>query len=247
MAKQDTILTFTRELVKDYFTWASSQGLKQSTLHRKMAAINEFAKWGVKQGLWSGNPMDAVDRVRRPKHTPRPFSADELKRLLELKLNPRDRALRAVLVMTGLRITPVCMLKVGDLSFDPPQIRAWVKGSKTQVIEMHPALKALLYDYVLVETDLKGQTFLFRNTKGRPLNRKSAEKVVAAWGAEAKVPTCLPHRFRHSFGTELLIKTKDLRLVQEALGHEDISSTAIYTKVTQERLREGIAQLDWGV
>jgi site-specific recombinase XerD len=152
-----------------------------------------------------------------------------------------------VLLMTGLRISPACALKVGDISFDPPTIRALVKGAKVQVIEMHPALRDLLYNYVLAETDLKGQTYLFRNSRGRPLNRKTGEKLLKAWGQRAGVPNCLPHRLRHTFGTELLVKTRDLRLVQEAMGHEDISSTAVYTKVTQDRLREGIGQLPWGI
>lgn len=247
MAFPDTILNFTQDLIRNYFVAASSQGLKPSTLHRKMAAVNEFAKWGLEKGLWSDSPMRGQKRIKRPKHLPRPFSKDEVARLLELPLSPRDRALRAVLLMTGLRITPTISLKVGDISFDPPTIRATVKGAKVQVIEMQTSLRDLLYNYVLTETDLKGHTYLFRNSYGRPMRRVTAEKLVRAWGVSARVPNCLPHRFRHSFGTELLEQTNDVRLVQEAMGHEDISSTAIYTKVTQKRLREGVERLTWDI
>jgi len=247
-ASIDTILHFTPELCRNYFASISSQGIRPSTLHRKMAAVSEFGKWGVRNKLWHANPMDGVARVRRPRHLPRPFSNDEMARLFALDLEPVERVMRGMLFLTGLRVTPLCKLKVGDVSYDPPTIRAWVKGAKTQVIQMHPALKDLLYSYTLAHSDLRGQSPLLAQPNGRPYHRKTIERITAEWGVRAQVPACLPHRFRHSFATRLLEAGVDIRLIKEAMGHEDISSTAIYTQVTDAKLAAAIGKLDkWTV
>jgi len=242
----DTILRFTTETLRDYFEFISSQGMKPSTLHRKMAAVGAFGKWGARQRLWAQNPMDNIKRVRRPKHLPRPFSKEEAERLLALELPPTERAIRALLFMTGIRVTPLCMLKAGDVSYDPPTIRAWVKGAKTQVIQMPPDLRDLLYNYVLAHhPNLKPQDPLVAQPNGRRFHRRTIERIVAAWGVRANVPNCLPHRARHSFASHLLEQGVDIRLIKEAMGHEDISSTMIYTEVTDVNLRAAVSRLTW--
>ena len=106
----------------------------------------------MKNKLWPTNLVELVEVIRRPKHLPRPFSADEIAHLRALRL-PEDQALLMQLFfLTGLRVIPVCHLKVGDVSFAPPQIRAWVKGAKTQVVQMHPALVGPLRDYITKRT-----------------------------------------------------------------------------------------------
>jgi site-specific recombinase XerD len=96
-----------------------------------------------------------------------------------------------------------------------------------------------------ITTDLKAATYLLRQDNGRRYTRKRAEQITHEWGARAKVRDCTPHRFRHTFGTRLLEQVHDLRVVQEALGHRDIKSTTVYTKVTSERLSSAIARLNW--
>jgi site-specific recombinase XerD len=242
----DTILRFTTEALRDYFEFISSQGVKPSTLHRKMAAVSAFGKWGKRQKLWHENPMDSIKRVRRPKHLPRPFSKDEAERLLALELPPTERVVRALLFFTGIRVTPLCMLKAGDVDYDAPSIRAWVKGAKTQVIQMHPDLRDLLYDYVLSHHNLKPQDPLVPQKNGRRYHRRTLERMVAGWGVKASVPNCLPHRARHSFATNLLKAGVDIRIIKDAMGHEDIASTALYTLVADEDVKHAIGRLTWG-
>jgi len=187
-----------------------------------------------------------MPRIRKPHHLPRPFSRDEAERLLALPLGPQDRVLRALLFFTGLRVTPICTLKIGDLSFSPPAIRAVVKGNRTQVIEMHDVLRELLYNWTLEHTSLEPQAPLLRQRSGKPLTRRMVERTCHEWGSVAKVPTCLPHRFRHTFATGLLQAGVDIRVIKEALGHADLRSTQVYTEVTQEMVRGAIQRLDWG-
>ena len=244
--KVDSILGFTTEFLRDYFLNISAVGdLRASTLHRKMASVNEFAKWGVRERLWAVNPMATLPRVRRPKHLPRPFSRDESDRLIALELPPVERVVRALLFTTGLRVTPLCRLKIGDVDFQAMTMRAWVKGAKIQVLQIHPLLRDLLYEYTLAHSDLKGHSPLVAQKNGRPFHRRSIERMAAHWGVLAGVPLCFPHRFRHTFATRLLEEGVDVRVIKEALGHEDIASTILYTEVTAKTLVDAIRRLPW--
>lgn len=246
-AKVDSVLMFTKELVSNHLLVLSGiDNLKMSTLHRKRACFGQFAKWGVKERLWTANPIDTLDTIRRPKHLPRPFSTAEADALLALDLTPQEIVVRALLFYTGLRVTPLCGIKVGDISYEPPTIRVIVKGAKQQVIQMHPVLARLLYDYALQHTNLKGHTFLLTKRGGSPFHRRDVERMTQRWGRAAGVANCTPHRFRHTFATGLLQAGVDIRVIQEAMGHEDISSTMIYTEVTDQAVAAGIGKLRWG-
>jgi len=224
-----------------------------STLHRRRASIGEFGKWGRRQRLWAEDPTEGLPPIKRPKHLPRPFTGDELARLMALELDLTDQALRAVLYYTGLRVTPICGIRLTDLSFSPTTfrnglevpgtIRAVSKGNKTSVKPMHSDLYGLLRDYWLQLTSMEPRAFLFAQKTGRPWTRKVVEKRTRRWGRAAEVADCHPHRFRHTFATNLLEQGEDIRLVQLLLDHEDLSTTALYTKVSDERSAGAVMRL----
>lgn len=250
LAQQDTILHFTPDLIDRYLKTSSAAGVKMSTLYRKHSSLREFAKWGIAKRLWLDNPMTGIRRPPKPRHVPRPFSNDEVRGLLALELSPAERVLRALLLFTGLRVTPICTLKVGDVSYDPPQLRALVKGARVQIVPMRGDLAELVRDHVLSQSDLKGQSPLVRQKSGRPYGRKLVEKITQRWGdrSEPRVPDCTPHRFRHTYATAmLLVSGGNLRLVQEALGHRDISSTTIYTQLHGGAVSDAVGRLPWSV
>ncbi len=249
----DSVLAFDADLIHHYLLALSEKNLSQATLHRRRASISEFAKWGKKERLW-GDMADAIPRIRRPKNLPRPFADDERDRLMGLDLDVVERTLRGLLYYTALRVTPICGLHVGDLSFSPMRfpngfeapgsIRATSKGKKQSVKPMHPDLFRLLQEYLLVKhPSLESRAFLFTQKDGRPWTRKMIERRASRWGVEAQVPDCHPHRFRHTCATNLLEAGKDIRLVQALLDHEDLATTALYTKVTDERLAGAVAAL----
>lgn len=109
-------------------------------------------------------------------------------------------------------------------------------------VRFTPPLRA----YITKRTDGKAQTFLFQNRQGGPMHRRTVERLTGIWGRNAGVVNCIPHRFRHSFGTELLRNTRDIKAVQEALGHADIGSTMGYTELANDRLAQAIQTLSWG-
>ncbi|HYE94419.1 MAG TPA: tyrosine-type recombinase/integrase [Terriglobales bacterium] len=249
-AKHDSVLAFTKELVSNHLLMLSSiENASMATLHTKRAAFGQFAKWGVMNGLWKADPLLGLPKIKRPKHLPRPFTNDEIAALWALELPPMQQVARGILFMTGLRVTPVCKILLGHISYNPPFIRAIVKGNKVVQKEIPAELAALIQTYVLKRAnstnDLKGQTHLFRNPRGGPMRRQDFEEMVAKWGKAAGVADCTPHRFRHSFATKLLESTKNLRLVQEALDHEDIASTTIYTRVVPGAVGAAVRALEW--
>jgi integrase len=148
LASPDSVLAFTPELVRAYFLGLSHQGRRLSTLYRKHSVLHEFGRWGVRKKLWLASPMDEIPRPPKPEHLPRPFTPDEIGRIMRLELPPVESVIRGLLYYTGLRVSPICQLRIGDVSFDelaypngvtfPGVIRTIGKGNKPLVTPMHP-------------------------------------------------------------------------------------------------------------
>lgn len=243
----DVIQAFDADLCLRFMTEARNAGCQRSTLHRKQSALASFAKWGIRKRLWLTNPMDEVPHIEKPKHLPRPFSDDERDRLLALDLTPHERLIRALLFFTGLRVTPMCQIRIADIALggEQPQIRATVKGDKPQIVKLHVAVRDLMEDYLKYQPDLRPADFLLGTTKRRRPRREHIEAITQIWGLNADVPDCTPHRFRHTYATGLLEAGVDLRVIRDALGLADVSSTMIYTKVSDAVLSREINRLRW--
>jgi site-specific recombinase XerD len=246
----DSVLAFTPDVVRTYFLTLSKKGLSMATLHRRRACLSEFAKWGLRLRYWTDDPMRETPTIRRPKHIPRPFDTGERARLMAVKLNDQENLMRALLRWTGLRVTPICGIRLCDVVLSPVEIgeglvvpgtiRAVQKGNKETVKPMLPELYDVVFDYIvkrgLQDAGPSGQRdFLLAQKTGRPFRRKSIEQRARRWGQAAGVADCTPHRFRHTFGTELLEKGVDIRLIQVLMDHADLRSTQIYTQVVDSR------------
>jgi integrase len=110
-----------------------------ATLHRKLATVREFARWGLRHKVWSEDPTRYFPNIKRPKNLPRPFSDEEVARLLALELPSMEHVLRVLLLNTGLRATPLTGLRVGDLNAGPPpHLRVISKGAKPHTVELQP-------------------------------------------------------------------------------------------------------------
>ena len=143
----NSVLSFTRDRLEAYFHLLASEGLSKATLHRKQAFLRMFARFCLTHGLWTADPTIAMASIPKPKRIPRPFSDDEINALMALDLTPREKVVRALLIYTGLRVSPLCSIKLGDISYAPPAIRVLVKGSKLQVVKMHGGLAELVKTY----------------------------------------------------------------------------------------------------
>lgn len=269
---RDSVLCFTSALVTEYFLALSEKGLGMATLHRRRATINEFSRWGMRKRLWAHDPMSEAPTIKRPKTLPRPFDELQRDRIFALDLPLVERALRAVLYYTGLRVTPICGIRLDDLSFSkvligglewPGSVRTVGKGNKPHVVPMHPDLREILLAYVrethqLVLPRPHPKSYLFRQASGTPWTRRMVERRTKRWGdcgdlvghtqgascsACAQVPACEPHRFRHTFATDLLKAGTDIRVIQALLAHADLSTTATYTKVVDQQSLGAVLRL----
>ena len=237
-----------REHVVEFLRSLYVQKLDSRSVARHLASLRNFFKFLCLDKVVREDPTADIESPKIWKVLPKYLSADEVGRLLaqpdaKTPLSLRDKAMLELLYSTGLRVSELVNLKMGDLQFEMGYLRCLGKGSKERLIPVgKPALKAV-EKYLgsarprLVHDRPTAQ--LFVNCHGRVLTRQGFWKILRGYGRRAGIQTRLtPHRLRHSFATHLLERGADLRSVQLMLGHADISTTQIYTHVIQERLQQ---------
>jgi integrase/recombinase XerC len=235
-----TIRKFLAVLKEDKFAKAS--------VARKLACLRSFFKFLCREGYLPNNPVLTITTPKREKHLPQFLYLNEVNALLEIpdnatKLGIRDRAILEILYAGGLRLQEVVNLKLRDLDLSRGYLRVWGKGAKERLAPIGiPAVRALKrYLQIrpaLLEHNSEPVNAVFLNYRGTQLSGRSIERMMAKYlkimALNRKIS---PHTLRHTFATHLLDNGADLRVVQELLGHVDISTTQIYTHLTKERIR----------
>lgn len=243
----------TADLV-DFVGEQRKTGLAPSSIARQLAAIRMLHRYLVTEGERGDDPTAALDGVKVPAGIPKPLSEADVASLLGAVVGDdpiarRDRALLELLYGTGARISEACGLSMGDIDFDQRLVRLFGKGSKERIVPFGRSAAAALDAWFapggrmdLVPTQWRRRddaSSVFLNTRGGRLSRQAAWAVIKKHGRRAGIDEhqhLSPHVLRHSCATHMLDHGADLRVVQEMLGHVSISTTQIYTKVSQERL-----------
>jgi integrase/recombinase XerD len=194
------------------------------------------------------NPARLVEAPRLGKKLPDVLSPNEVDLLLaqpdeKSSKGQRDRAMLELLYATGLRVSELVGLKLLSVNLEAGYVRTFGKGSKERLIPMGSkavaALKRYLSEGRSRHAGGANSTYLFLNSWGRPMSRQGFWKIIKEYGRRAHLTKRItPHSIRHSFASHMLEGGADLRSVQVMLGHEDISTTQIYTHVTRQRLKE---------
>jgi len=224
------------------------EGRSPRSVARWVAAVRGFFGHLVAERVVGEDPTAHVDAPRIWRTLPKVLTAQEVEALLEApsRLGDarglRDAAILEVLYATGLRVSELARLHLGDLHLDAGYVRCWGKGSKERVVPLGGEADATLQRYLAEGRPslLAGRRtdVLFVNERGAGLTRQGVWKLIKRYGSKAGIERSLsPHVVRHSFATHLLENGADLRAVQLLLGHADISTTQIYTHVNRERLR----------
>jgi len=214
---------------------------------RWVVAVKGFFGYLVAEGIVDQDPAAHLDSPRIWRSLPKVLTFDEVESLLAApdRADPRgvrDAAMMEVLYATGLRVSELLRLHLGDLHLDAGYLRCWGKGSKERVVPLGGEADATLQRYLAEARPRllgdKRTDVVFVNARGSTLSRQGFWKMIKRYGSQAGIRTTLsPHVVRHSFATHLLENGADLRAVQIMLGHADISTTQIYTHVNRERLR----------
>jgi integrase/recombinase XerD len=217
-------------------------GAAPATVLRKLSAIRSFYRYLVREELIAADPTANIESHRLESRLPSVLSLEQVEAMLS-KPDPatargiRDRALLELLYATGLRVSELTELEVGDVNLKLGFVRCMGKGSKERIVPLgRKAIEAIVR---YLESRKGGSTALFPGRSGGKLTRVTCWKIIKRYAALAGVTGHVsPHTLRHSFATHLLERGADLRSIQEMLGHADISTTEIYTHVSADHLRE---------
>lgn len=245
----DALVNVSREQITGYMTQLKEKGLAAATIARKLAAIKAFYRFMTAEGYMDANPAEVVEAGTKGIKLPRVLSEDEVVRLLNqpditTAEGFRDRTMLEVLYATGMRVSELISLTLERVDLNMKYIIAFGKGSKERIVPLGSVAAEFLQQYL--EKVRPKLTHAGRNTNivflalgGHELTRQRFWQIIRTYGKEAGINKALtPHILRHSFATHLLDNGADLRSVQELLGHSDISTTQIYTHLTNKRLRD---------
>jgi integrase/recombinase XerD len=233
----------------DYLGWRKEGGLTASSLRLEIIAVKIFFRWMQGRGKVSEDVAEGVMSPRLEKYLPDTMNEEQVEKLLESidggkLLDLRDRAMIELLYASGLRIGELVNSRLEELNEEGGLIRVTGKGNKTRVVPVGSRAMEAIDRYLvnerprLVKVGKTGNE-IFLSVRGRKMTTQRGWQILKertkAAGIELKV---YPHMLRHSFATHLLGNGADLRIIQELLGHADISTTQIYTHVDQKRLKE---------
>lgn len=232
---------------KDILAYISSiNGLEVSTVNRHISSLKSFFNYLVDESIIKVSPMEEVSSLKKTKKLPKYLSISEVNKLLNIPLNSefdyRNKAMLELMYATGLRVSELVSIEYSNIDFENSIIRINGKGKKERIIPLGEVasyyLKVYLNDYrsKLLKRNTYNQVFL--NNHGKPITRQGfnyiLENIRELTGITKEIT---PHVLRHSFATHLLEGGADIRSIQEMLGHENISTTNIYTEVVNDVLR----------
>ncbi|MGB2705313.1 MAG: site-specific tyrosine recombinase XerD [Candidatus Omnitrophota bacterium] len=237
----------TRRDVSKYLYFLKDKALASNSIARNLAAIKVFYRFLVAERIIKEDAAAALESPRLVKGLPEVLNTSEVARMLEVpdkrdSLGVRDKAVLELMYATGMRVSEMTDLLLGNLNLDVGFIRCKGKGGKERIIPVGRQAKFAMEKYLeKSRPKLSGSPedkHLFLSRLGRKISRQSLWKMLKKYARTAGIKRKIsPHTLRHSFATHLLEKGADLRSVQEMLGHADISTTQLYTHINKARLK----------
>ncbi|WP_455767767.1 site-specific tyrosine recombinase XerD [Phascolarctobacterium succinatutens] len=246
----EELLQVSRQQLIAYLVRLKQEGRAASTVARKLASIKAFYRFLTAERYIRRNPAEVLEAASRGLHLPKVLSVQEVERLLdEPNLGTldgyRDKTMLELLYATGMRVSELVNVPVKNVDMKMQYVIVMGKGSKERMLPLGRTALHYLEHYLSVVRPqlLHGKpdaaAELFVTGWGGPMTRERFYEIIVAYGKSAGISKRVtPHMLRHSFATHLLNNGTDLRIVQELLGHADISTTQIYTHLDVERLRE---------
>jgi integrase/recombinase XerC len=218
--------------------------LSNTSIARAVSCLRSFFFFLMEFYGLPNNPLTLIKSKSQHRLLPNFLMFDEMMRLLDSiptdnAVGLRNRAMLEVMYACGLRLSEVINLKVIDLQLAQRYLVILGKGNKERIVPFYPYVQQLLEEYLVIRKQWGNTPWLFVNKQGKPLSNRFIQKLLKEQALKAGITINVhPHMIRHSFATHLLDNGADLRLVQTLLGHENISTTQIYTHVTIDRLRQ---------
>ncbi|AUI87287.1 tyrosine recombinase XerC [Vibrio azureus] len=220
-------------------------GMKASSLATRLSSLRSFFNFLVLRGELLANPAKGVSAPRKKRPLPKNLDVDEMHQLLEVSENDplaiRDRAMMELMYGAGLRLAELISIDVRDVKLRSGELRVIGKGDKERKVPFSGMATEWLGQWLKVRNELASadEAALFVSKLGTRISVRSVQKRMAEWGQKQSVASHIsPHKLRHSFATHMLESSQNLRAVQELLGHENISTTQIYTHLDFQHLAD---------
>ena len=237
------------QVLTDYARYLKQRKMVETSVARHFSSLRAYYRFLVMEGYLDHDPTQFLDSPKLPASLPKILNFEDIELLLnaivlDTPFGLRDRALFELMYAAGMRVSEVCNLSIEQLLLDEDLILIRGKGNKERIVPLGGEAKKWLLEYIehgrpALEKGYFNEGLLFLNNKGKPLQRKGIWFILKNLAEKAGLNKSVsPHTFRHSFATHLLEGGADLRIVQEMLGHVDISTTQIYTHLDSSYLKE---------
>ena len=240
---------FDHKSARHYLAEMDQSKYSHTTMNRRLSAIKTFYQWLVEIKVMASDPLSVVSGPKQSKHLPTTITAQDIQRLFSISdtkttVGMRDQALIELFYASGARISEVASLNTDSVDWVQMQVTVMGKGSKQRIIPLHRLALRTLYEYLSMarpelakRCDTTTDSF-FLSTRGKALSADSIRKIFKSLLQQAGLDASIsPHDLRHTFATDLLENGADLRSVQELLGHENLSTTQIYTHLSIGHLK----------
>ena len=231
-----------RTQINSYIRNLHEKKYSPTSIMRKIASLRGFFKWACANEIIKTNPALTLEQPKVPQRLPKVISPQEIEEILNQNLNKTEKVIVELLYGCGLRVSELVNLKINDYDLNGKYLECTGKGSKDRIVPLGKkaiiAIKNYLpeREYLIQKFNLVTKNLLI-NDKGKTINRQEIYTFIHNHGKMLN-KTISPHTLRHSFATHLLENGADLRVVQELLGHSDVSTTQLYTHISKKRLKE---------
>ena len=240
--KKDILESDTEDLER-YLKYIKN--LESTTVAHKITSIKSYFNYNIKRGIVSVNPADKVSRPKLTKHLPEYLTEEEVGKLLDVEVKSpydyRNKTILELLYSSGIRISELVNIKTPNYDSEECLIRIMGKGSKERIVPLGDYAVNIMNDYMNNYRPLinkKHTDYVFVNNRGDKISRQFIFKVIKKEALKKGIKKDIsPHTLRHTFATHLLKNGADLKIIQELLGHENISTTQMYTHVTNNKLK----------
>jgi integrase/recombinase XerD len=249
ISKKGSISSFKRSDIVDFIDSLRHEGYSSSSICRIISSIKGLCKYLIIENIVQEDPAENLQSPKKWERLPKALGIPEVKSLLEKNItensrNPaavRDYVMIELLYSSGLRVSELVSIRLEDIHFDAGFLRVVGKGSKERIVPVSMRALGKINNYMKRERmeilKKKTSAYLFVTNRGGPMTRQRFWQTIKKMGNKLGI-TLSPHIMRHSFATHLLEGGADLRSLQKMLGHSDISTTQVYTKVTTDRLKK---------
>lgn len=232
-----------RSNVNSFILKLREESYTPRSIVRKIASLRGFFKWLCANEFISLNPTQTLEQPKLPKRLPKVMTIEEVNAILTSDLNKEEALIVELLYGCGLRVSELVNLKLNNIDVNSKYIQCYGKGSKERIVpfgsKAQLALKKYLKhrDLIILKNKLPDTKVLLLKEDGKCVSRQDVYNFIKKQGEKIHKHIS-PHTLRHSFATHLLENGADLRVVQELLGHSDVSTTQLYTHITKKRLKE---------